>query len=73
MKSKIEKIVKGYKLAKIDMKAFEYNKKPFVTEHPKLCGGKEEIYSPLVKFGGVLAYLRHPIKGYKIISYNPNN
>ena len=42
----IEKIIKGFKLAKLDMMAFDYNKESFVTNHPKLCAGsKEELYS----------------------------
>lgn len=67
MKSKIEKIAKGYKLAKIDWDYFEYSKKMFVCNHIKLCGGKEEVYNAWTQFGGVLRYIANPLRGYKII------
>lgn len=70
----IEKIMSGYRLAKIDINStdtkgdpFEkYNGKTFSEYHKKLC---EDIFSSnLSKAGGVLAFMKHPIDGYKAIA-----
>jgi hypothetical protein len=70
----IEKIIKGYKLANLDMKFIESQERPFVAIHPKLCAGsKEELYSIPMRAGGLANYIRHPVKAYKILKYAWNN
>ncbi len=69
----IEKIVKGYNLA---LKDFEFAKEgeenSYVKEHLRELGGREEVYNPLCRFGGCLAWIRHPMIGYKIITHAYN-
>jgi hypothetical protein len=65
----IEKIVKGYNLAIKDFEYAKQGKKPsYVEEHLEELGGSESVYDPLCKLGGCLAWLRHPIVGYRIIT-----
>ena len=53
----LEKIALGYKLGLIDFESVE--KTGF--------GGEEKIYQPLVKFGGALAWIIHPIRSYNAL------
>lgn len=61
------KIAEGYNLA---TRNFEETIKqgrinPFIADNHKELGGMDYIYLPSVRFGGVLAAIRHPILAYQ--------